>query len=176
MKCDPCVATAPSVQDLAQAGVWWINRDWNDYSDVDEEDEYATDVHFTRLHIRYNRKSFPQDLSFQVTPNKENFQARYVITHPAQGDMNCAAGKQYLKTLKERRRDELEMLSYLTGKTYSDWDIIAFNEEKFLPDNASYATLAKEISNSARNTQPLIMAGLAMIGLITLVRSGRRPN
>ena len=35
VKCDPCVATAPSVQDLVQAGVWWLNRDWTDYSDVD---------------------------------------------------------------------------------------------------------------------------------------------
>ena len=34
VKCDPCVATAPSTQDLVQAGVWWINRDWNDYNDV----------------------------------------------------------------------------------------------------------------------------------------------
>jgi hypothetical protein len=34
VKCDPCVATAPSTQDLVQAGVWWISRDWNDYNDA----------------------------------------------------------------------------------------------------------------------------------------------
>ncbi|HEV8272940.1 MAG TPA: DUF2330 domain-containing protein, partial [Chitinophagaceae bacterium] len=34
VKCDPCVATAPSTQDLVQAGVWWLNRDWTNYDDV----------------------------------------------------------------------------------------------------------------------------------------------
>ncbi|MBL7732044.1 MAG: DUF2330 domain-containing protein, partial [Chitinophagaceae bacterium] len=96
VKCDPCVATAPSVQDLVQSGVWWINRDWNDYTDVDnEEEDYSDNVFFTRLHVRYNRDKFPQDLMFQVTPNTENYQARYVITHPATGDFNCEAGKKY---------------------------------------------------------------------------------
>ncbi len=104
VKCDPCVATAPSTQDLVQAGVWWINKDWNDYSDVqNEEEDYSDNVYFTRLHVRYNRKSFPQDLTFQVTPNTENYQARYIITHPATGDFSCEAGKKYLKQLKERR-------------------------------------------------------------------------
>ena len=65
MKCDPCVATAPSAQDLVQAGVWWITRDWNDYSDVNNNDEYADNVFFTRLHVRYNRNAFPQDLFFR---------------------------------------------------------------------------------------------------------------
>ena len=112
MKCDPCVGNPPTDQDLVNSGVWWLHgKDWNDYSDVnDEEEEYdngSRNVHFTRLHFRYNRNSFPQDLMFQVTPNTENFQARYVITHPAQGDMNCEAGKKYLRDLKARRKKEL---------------------------------------------------------------------
>src|SRR5215204_2868465 len=94
LKCDPCVATAPSIQDLAQAGVWWVARDWPDYSDVNEEADYSGNVYFTRLDVSYKRKSFPQDLQFQITPNKENFQARYIITHPATGDFNCDAGKK----------------------------------------------------------------------------------
>src|SRR3954465_15326304 len=85
VKCNPCVATAPSTQDLVQAGVWWINRNWSDYSDVDSEEQldFSDNVYFTRLHVRYNRQSFPQDLQFQLTPNVENFQARYIVTHPA---------------------------------------------------------------------------------------------
>jgi hypothetical protein len=141
VKCDPCVATAPSTQDLVQAGVWWINRDWNDYSDIDEEeDEYSSNVYFTRLHVRYNRSSFPQDLQFQATPNKENYQARYIITHPATGDFSCDAGKKYLKELKKRRQDEMQMLSYLTGKGYDDWDVLVnTTEEKTIPSEATYA-------------------------------------
>jgi hypothetical protein len=84
VKCDPCVGILPLQQDLVQAGVWWLARDWNNYNDVNDDDEdYTNTVYFTRLHIRYNRKQFPQDLMFQVTPNKESYQARYIITHPA---------------------------------------------------------------------------------------------
>jgi hypothetical protein len=114
-----------------------------DYSDVNEEEDYTGNVYFTRLHVRYNRNSFPQDLQFQVTPNTENFQARYVITHPANGDFNCEAGKKYLKELKKRRQNELAMLSNLTGKGYDDWDLVAINnEEKFVPAVATYKTLS----------------------------------
>ena len=170
VKCDPCVATAPSVQDLVQSGVWWINRDWNDYSDVDnEEEDYSDNVYFTRLHIRYNREKFPQDLMFQVTPNTENYQARYVITHPATGDFSCEAGKKYLKELKERRADEMEMLTYLTGKGYSDWDVVQEEpEEKYLPAEASYATIAPSVKQHAKRDPGLLIATIGVVGLVSL--------
>jgi hypothetical protein len=140
VKCDPCVAVAPSTQDLLQSGVWWINR--KDYDDQQNE-EYSDNVYFTRLHVRYNRKAFPQDLMFQATPNRENFQARYIITHPATGDFNCEAGKKYIEELKQRRQDEMEMLTYLTGKDYSDWDLVTnSSEEKYIPLQATYQNLA----------------------------------
>ena len=87
VKCDPCVATAPSTQDLVQSGVWWLQRDWNNYEDEEQYDNtYSPHVFFTRMHVRYNRNAFPQDLMFEETANEENFQARYIITHPATGD------------------------------------------------------------------------------------------
>lgn len=178
VKCDPCVATAPSTQDLVQAGVWWINRDWKNYNDVYEEDDYSAKVYFTRLHVRYNRNSFPQDLQFQTTPNTENYQARYIITHPAQGDFSCEVGKKYLKELKERRKKEMEMLAYLTGKGYEDWDDeIAVNEsaEKqntVVPVDTSYKYIALQLNNpvhgtdeSAKTIIALSLISLAGIGL-----------
>ncbi|HET6996282.1 MAG TPA: DUF2330 domain-containing protein, partial [Chitinophagaceae bacterium] len=169
VKCDPCVATAPSTQDLVQAGVWWINRDWTDYSDVGNEDEdYSSNVYFTRLHVRYNRNSFPQDLMFQVTPNTENFQARYIITHPATGDFTCDAGKKYLKNLKQRRTDEMEMLTYLTGKSYSDWDVVTNEEEKLVPTEAAYATVSKDIKNKPGRDNVLLFATIGVVGLVSL--------
>ncbi|RYY94806.1 MAG: DUF2330 domain-containing protein, partial [Chitinophagaceae bacterium] len=69
MKCDPCTGTAPSAQDLVQAGVRWLQ----------DGQENTADVFFTRLHFRYNRHDFPQDLVFQATPNRASFQARYVM-------------------------------------------------------------------------------------------------
>jgi hypothetical protein len=169
VKCDPCVATAPSTQDLVQAGVWWISRDWNDYNDVQNDEEYSASVYFTRLHVRYNRKAFPQDLAFQVTPNKENFQARYVITHPATGDFNCEAGKKYLQELKQRRQNEMEELTYLTGKDYSDWDVVMNDEEeKYIPGQISYANLATTIKVQKKGKGALF-AGLGVIGLIAVI-------
>jgi len=177
VKCDPCVATAPSTQDLVQAGVWWLNRDWTNYEDVWDDDDYSDNVYFTRLHVRYNRKSFPQDLVFQVTPNKDNYQARYVITHPATGDFNCEAGKKYLKELKQRRADELEMLTYLTGKGYSDWDVVSEQpEEKYVPKEASYASIAPSIQNKPKKTKGILVATLSVIGLISLTGLRRKKN
>jgi hypothetical protein len=177
VKCDPCVATAPSTQDLVQAGVWWINRDWNDYSDVDNEEDYSNNVYFTRLHVRYNRKSFPQDLMFQVTPNTDNYQARYIVTHPATGDFSCDAGKKYLKELKQRRTDEMEMLTYLTGKGYNDWDVVSNDpEEKFVPAEASYANAATLAGKKPARDRGILFATLGIMGLISFVGFRNRKN
>ena len=174
VKCDPCVATAPSVQDLVQAGVWWINRNWNDYNDLEEEDAYSSNVFFTRLHVRYNRSSFPQDLQFQVTPNVENYQARYIITHPATGDFNCDAGKKYLKELKQRRQDEMQMLTYLTGRGYDDWDVLVKSpEEKYIPTEASYAKVASGLNKKREAKSGLLFSVIALVGLASLLGLGQ---
>ncbi len=169
VKCDPCVATAPSTQDLVQAGVWWINRDWSDYNDVQNDEEYSQNVYFTRLHVRYNRKAFPQDLMFQLTPNTDNFQARYIITHPATGDFNCEAGKKYLNDLRQRRQDELKMLTYLTGKGYSDWDVVMNDkEEKNIPGEISYENL-RSAAIPPQKDNGFFLATLGVMSLIAVI-------
>jgi hypothetical protein len=176
MKCDPCVATAPSEQDIVQAGVWWLHKDWSDYSDVEEEEEdLSRNVHFTRLHFRYNRNHFAQDLMFQVTPNKENFQARYVITHPATGNLSCDAGKKYLLDLKKRRKAELNELTALTGKDIETWqDMAATNEEAEVKE-AQYAgmidTAKEERQSGNRSFAGFILLGAAVLGTGVFVRS-----
>ena len=168
------MATAPSQQDLVQAGVWWLERDWSDYSDVyeAEEEEYiGNNVYFTRLHVRYNRSSFPQDLQFQVTPNKENYQARYIITHPARGSFDCEEGKAYLKKLKQRRQQELQMLAQLTGKGYSDWDVVL--QENNLPGAASYASVATRIPVNRQKPDFVWAAVIGLVGMGSLIGFGR---
>lgn len=161
MKCDPCVATAPSQQDLVQAGVWWM-----DPQQAKDEAIYNSNVYFTRLHVRYNRQSFPQDLMFQATPNTDNYQARYVVTHPAQGSFDCEAGKQYLKELKQRRSDEMEMLTYLTGKGYSDWDLASEDKNVYVPEEASYEMTAKTaVAPKSDNTLLIASLGIGVIAL-----------
>lgn len=105
MKCDPCVGPPPLNQDFTQAGVNWYQ--WN----------APQQVFFTRLHVRYDRAHFPVDLQFQVTPNQEHFQARYILTHPAHGDFSCPEGQAYLEELYNRRRRELQEYTALTGWT-----------------------------------------------------------
>jgi hypothetical protein len=104
MKCDPCVGPPPMPREFAQAGADWSQQ--------------GAPTFYTRMHVRYARDRFPQDLVFQVTPNTEHFQARYVLTHPAQGDLTCSEGQDYLEGLFYRRHRELEELNALTG-----WDV-----------------------------------------------------
>ena len=176
VKCDPCVSNPPTQQDLVQAGVWWLTRDWNNYDDVQEDgNELNSNVYFTRLHIRYNRQEFPQDLLFQVTPNTENYQARYVITHPATGDFNCDAGKKYLKDLKERRKNELAQLTNLTGKNYENWDM-AYDEGSTTNTEASYTAVAAGMSDDSNNGKggksgPIGIFAIALIGASALLFS-----
>lgn len=178
MKCDPCVGNPPTEQDLVQSGVWWLgNKDWTDYSDVDDEelDNGSRNVHFTRLHFRYNRKSFPQDLMFQVTPNTQNYQARYIITHPASGDLNCEAGKKYLYDLKQRRKKELLELTFLTGTNINNWqdDVTTINESE-IDATARYTALMPQVKADMENNETapagIILLGAAMLGAAGLMR------
>ncbi len=178
MKCDPCVGNPPTEQDLVQSGVWWLgNKDWNDYSDVDNEeiDNGSKNVYFTRLHFRYNRKSFAQDLMFQVTPNTQNYQARYIITHPATGDFNCIAGKNYLQNLRQRRKKELMELTSLTGTNINNWqDEATVKNEEITNATVQYATLLPEVQDGTENkeTMPagIVFVGVAMLGAAGLMR------
>jgi hypothetical protein len=156
VKCDPCIASAPSTRDLVQAGVSWEDN-----------------VYFTRLHVRYDRSAFPQDLFFQETANTTNFQTRYIITHPATGDLNCGPGQKYLGELKERRKDELKMLTFLTGKGYDDWDmVVRAEEEQFIPASDSYAAAAFALKNSPFSSGRLLATGIGLMGLLSALGLG----
>lgn len=175
MKCDPCVGNPPNTQDLVQSGVWWLgNKDWSDYSDLenDEVENGSKNVYFTRLHFRYNRRSFAQDLMFQVTPNTQNYQARYIITHPAAGDFNCAAGKKYLQELRQRRIKELKELTTLTGTNINNWqdEATAKNDEE-KNASAQYATLLPQVKDEIENKENM-PAGIVLFSAVMLGAAG----
>jgi len=114
VKCDPCATTPPTYAELREAGIFWVGKNngggWGNA-------DYQGDVFITRLHVRYSRETFPQDLQFQITPNRTNFQGRYILTHPASGTFECKEGQAYLKTLRTRRQKEVTNLLALT-----EWD------------------------------------------------------
>ncbi len=175
VKCDPCVGNPPTQQDIVQAGIWWLQPNWEDYSDVEREDENFNNnrVHFTRLHFRYNRSSFPQDLVFQVTPNTTPFQARYIITHPATGDFNCDEGRKYLQDLKKRRKNELKELTSLTGTNIDNWqDAIAVKNDGTENTVADYSQLLPEMNGENPGNENHPAAGIILFGMVLLGSAG----
>ncbi|HEX8826293.1 MAG TPA: DUF2330 domain-containing protein [Archangium sp.] len=104
--CDPCAADPLSPEEQRALGVFWL----------DEPGGGQTVL--TRLHARYDGEHFPEDLVFQVTNDRKNFQARYVLRHAFKGSLQCEAGKQYLTQLDKRHQKEAETLAELTG-----WDL-----------------------------------------------------
>jgi hypothetical protein len=105
--CDPCAADPLSTRELRQLGVFWS-----------EEGSTAPEVFMTRLHVRYDKAHFPEDVVFQETADKTNFQGRYVLRHPYVGADTCSAAAAYNRSLAERREQESQRLASLTG-----WDL-----------------------------------------------------
>ncbi len=69
----------------------------------------------TRLHVRYDRAHFPEDLTLNETSDMANFQGRYVMHHPFEGAANCAAGIQYQRDVAARSLREADSVADLTG-------------------------------------------------------------
>ena len=62
----------------------------------------ASNVFVTRLHVRYDAAHFPEDLVFQETGDRTNFQGRYVLRHPWTGTETCGEADAYRRDLPER--------------------------------------------------------------------------
>ncbi|HVZ81447.1 MAG TPA: DUF2330 domain-containing protein [bacterium] len=114
--CDPCAGTPLTPEELQKLGVFWLG-------DAQTNASYgiaggSQEVFLTRLHIRYSRATFPEDLVFQETKDQENFQARYILQHAFKGREDCAEAKAYYKQVKQRQETEAVTLAGLTG-----WDL-----------------------------------------------------
>ncbi len=123
--CDPCAADPLSAKELRELGVFWIKdqpqpapRPGGPIRPMIAPAPQAQDVFITRLHVRYNAENFPEDLRFQETSNRQNFQGRYILQHPFKGEASCSAAEDYYKALPERFEKEARTLANITG-----WDI-----------------------------------------------------
>jgi len=112
--CDPCAANPLSAQELANLGVEGVRGDTR----------RGARVMLTRLHLRYTPQTFPEDLVFQETADRRNWQTRYVLRHPAKFDLedcpNREHAERYLEQLHRRQEKEAQTLATLTG-----WDVDA---------------------------------------------------
>lgn len=111
--CDPCAADPLSAKELRNLGVFWVGG-------KGEGDDFgggggAQDVFLTRLHVRYDRAHFPEDLVFQATADRANFQGRYILQHAFEGEMKCDAAKGYQEQVRVRQEREAKTLADLTG-------------------------------------------------------------
>jgi hypothetical protein len=121
--CDPCSAEPLSQEELRKAGVFWTGSSDSVQPSSRRFPPVITNdgrVFITRLHIRYNRDKFPEDLTFKETSNQESFQGRYVLRHTFKGETKCDAGQEYLRSLRPRFEKEAQNLSKLTGWNIAD--------------------------------------------------------
>jgi hypothetical protein len=112
--CDPCAANPLSPDELRKAGVFWVGGDAEENFKVMNApsgavlkrsvpilDGGAQPVVLTRMHVRYTANTFPEDLMFTQTKDRQNWQTRYVVQNPYESavaqcsdkvaQMDCAA-------------------------------------------------------------------------------------
>jgi hypothetical protein len=102
--CDPCAAQPLSGEELRKAGVAWGGRP-------------AT---LTRLHLRYTPATFPEDLMFAQTQDRQNWQTRYVIQNPYGGSVsacNARVTSVDCSAMCQPRLDEIRR----TAEEHPDW-------------------------------------------------------
>jgi hypothetical protein len=125
--CDPCAADPLSNDELRKLGVFWLEDSGPGPQPGPGPRPFRRpipggpqNVFVTRLHLRYDAAHFPEDLVFQETGDRGNFQARYVLRHPWTGKSDCPAGRQYEEDLVRRHRIEAETLASLTGWEFAE--------------------------------------------------------
>jgi hypothetical protein len=132
--CDPCAADPLSHDELRNLGVFWLDGD-GDVAPAARPGRRGgganpgkrwspgggdTDVFLTRLHLRYDAPHFPEDLVFQETGDRDNFQGRYVLRHAWKGGAVCDAAAEYRRELRRRWDREARNLAELTGWNLDD--------------------------------------------------------
>jgi hypothetical protein len=101
--CDPCSGDPLGTDELHELGVTWEGGE----------------TFLSRLHLRYDKPHFPEDLVFQETADNESFQGLYALHHPWPGKPNeCKAARSYFQEVGKRQSKEARNLAALTG-----WDL-----------------------------------------------------
>jgi hypothetical protein len=119
--CDPCAADPLSTDELERLGVFWLDG-YQGRAGLSRPSPGggAQNVFVTRLHVRYDKVHFPEDLVFHETGDRTNFQGRYVLRHAWTGPSTCPAVAAYRREVAERREREAQTLASLTGWRIED--------------------------------------------------------
>jgi len=112
--CDPCSAAPLSPDELRELGATWTGGGGRG-------SRFGGPSAFvTRLHLRYDREHFPEDLALQETGDQQTYQARYVLQQPFRGAAACDAGKRYQASLPLRATRQAVNLVEITDWSYAD--------------------------------------------------------
>ena len=130
--CDPCASDPLAPEELRALGVFWL--DDAPQGSGGTRGPASAMPFVTRLHLRYDAAHFPEDLVFQQTSDRTNFQGRYILRHPWTGSGDCPAAEEYPRTLRERREREASTLATLTG-----WELGEIRRKMSLTDGGSQA-------------------------------------
>lgn len=138
--CDPCAANPLSPEELRKAGVFWVGG--NEAANFQQMQGApaptqrilprppagggggAQPVMLTRLHVRYTANTFPEDLMFAQTKDKQNFQTRYVVQNPYAGSVaacSAATAKAECTALCASRASEVERM--IADARRNNWTI-----------------------------------------------------
>ncbi|MEH1834731.1 MAG: DUF2330 domain-containing protein [Nostoc sp.] len=144
--CDPCSAEPLTPEELKEAGVFWLND--NSPTAVPPFRKlvfpsFNSNVFISRLHVRYTRDTFPEDLTFLQTADRELFQGRYILQYPFEGEVKCEAGKKYRQSLPKRFEQEAQTLARLTNGNIQD----IRNKMKLSVGNLTYSFWENFLSN-----------------------------
>jgi hypothetical protein len=116
--CDPCAAEPLSADELRKLGVFWTPDAGG--RPGGRGFQPAPAVFITRLHVRYDREHFPEDLVFQQTADRASFQSRYVLNHEWNGEDTCDSARTYRAGLPRVREQQAQNLAQLTGWNIND--------------------------------------------------------
>lgn len=108
--CDPCADDPLTLDEFRQLGVVWVNKG----------NIAQPNVFVTRIHVRYSADTMLEDLTFVETDDRDNFQGRYILNHPFDGEITCEEGKTYVAETRARIQAEAEALRDLTGWSAAD--------------------------------------------------------
>ena len=110
--CDPCASRSLTLDELRGLGVSDTPAGGNTAS--------GAPVYITRLHAKYDRASFPEDLVLQETADQRPWQSRAILRPEWRGDCGCEQGKRYVASLPARRQAQAQALAASAG-----WDLAA---------------------------------------------------
>ena len=114
--CDPCAADPLSREELRELGVFWTETMGGRRRSTIRRGRRTSSSPASTCAT--TASTFPEDLVFQETGDRANFQGRYVLRHPWTGKAAATRRDAYRRELPERYEQEAQNLASLTG-----WDI-----------------------------------------------------